>query len=524
MKRLRAPEQDGAVVAEPPLDAVGVLVETNRRRLAGGELFGRPLADLRAEARASALNAATSYLREAGEPIPASLSASLFLAGHQPELFHPGVWAKNFALNRLGRLHTATPVNLVVDNDALKQTSLRFPSLPTRSDEWPHMAKVPFDHGPEEKPYEERRVHDEALFADFPERAQEVHRDWSFTPILGDFWKEARRQAHRTPLLGERFAAARRTFERRWGCHNLELPVSRLCATETYAWFACHVFADLPRFHALHNQCVQEYRVAYRIRSRNHPVPDLARDGDWFEAPFWAWRTGQGRRGRLFVRRAEARLELRVDKEDWPSLPISVGPAVQTWTRWERDGYHMRSRALTNTLYARLFLADVFIHGIGGGKYDELTDAICRRYLSFEPPGYMVLSATLLLPFAGYPVTEDDCRRLHRLHRELQFTPERHVDEAARSEPEVRDLLRLKQELIAQNPERAEQRRQRFRSIRLLNTRLGSYLGERERSAEREEEKCRQQLQANAVLRRRDYAFCLYPAEMLEKFCRRFLA
>ena len=47
-------------------------------------------------------------------------------------------------------------------------------------------------------------------------------------------WSEAQncsmslRQARRTPLLGERFAAARRTFERRWGCHQVEVPLSRL--------------------------------------------------------------------------------------------------------------------------------------------------------------------------------------------------------------------------------------------------------------------------------------------------------
>ena len=33
----------------------------------------------------------------------------IFLAGHQPELFHPGVWFKNFALGALARRHGARP-------------------------------------------------------------------------------------------------------------------------------------------------------------------------------------------------------------------------------------------------------------------------------------------------------------------------------------------------------------------------------------------------------------------------------
>ena len=45
---------------------------------------------------------------------------SIFLAGHQPQLFHPGVWFKNFALDRLARRHGAVAVNLVVDSDTIK--------------------------------------------------------------------------------------------------------------------------------------------------------------------------------------------------------------------------------------------------------------------------------------------------------------------------------------------------------------------------------------------------------------------
>ena len=96
-------------------------------------------------------------------------------------------------------------------------------------------------------------------------------------------------------MLGECFAAARRTYERRWGCHNLELPVSVLCQTEPFAFFAAHLLAELPRFHADYNACVHDYRRRHGLRSRNHPVPDLAEEDGWLEAPFWGWRIGAAR-------------------------------------------------------------------------------------------------------------------------------------------------------------------------------------------------------------------------------------
>ena len=50
-----------------------------------------------------------------------------FLAGHQPELFHPGVWFKNFALGELGAAARGAAMNLVIDSDTLKSTALRCP-------------------------------------------------------------------------------------------------------------------------------------------------------------------------------------------------------------------------------------------------------------------------------------------------------------------------------------------------------------------------------------------------------------
>src|SRR5208283_5391295 len=238
--------------------------------------------------------------------------------------------------------------------DTAKATVLALPALAADGVSQPHLVQLPFDHWTGAVPYEERAVRDEALFAGLPERAGPLTQHWGFTPLLAEFWAEALRQATRTGLLGERLVAARRVFERRWGCHNFELPVSLLCGTEPFAWFACHLLAELPRFHALYNESVHDYRRQYGIRSRNHPVPDLAAADGWLEAPFWAWRAGQGRRGRLFARPSEDRMELRAGDDSWPSLPLPTPQnAAQTTAAWmelEAHGFKVRSRALTNTL------------------------------------------------------------------------------------------------------------------------------------------------------------------------------
>ena len=509
---LRASSEDGAVVADPPLAEAGTLIALNRQRLLQlpANLLGRPFADLRQAARQNVVDAARAYLQQAGEPIPQIAGLSLLMAGHQPDLFHPGVWVKNFALNSLARQTGAVPINLVVDNDTVKSTALYAPSL----DDPPRRVRVAYDQGATDIPYEERAVIDEELFASLPQR---MPGGWAFEPLLPAFWTTVVQQRRRTALLGERLASARREWERRWGCHNLEVPVSRVCQTESFAWFAGHLIAELPRFHAIYNECLRAHRQAHRIRSHQHPAPDLSTRGDWLEAPFWARRLGDVRRGRLMARQRGNTIELRVGDTPWPTLPRSQ--PEEAWSGLEREGFMVRPRALTNTLFARVFLCDLFIHGIGGGLYDEVTNAIIQRFYGISPPAYVVLSATLLLPFAPYPARRDDCRGLARELRDVQWNPQRHISLGG----SAAKLALQKQAWINQQPDDRTERRERFRVIRELTAHLRQYTSEVESQLRVDLERCQRQVQANAVLRRRDYAFCLYPEALLRDFCRRFL-
>jgi hypothetical protein len=518
LPRLRAPAETGAVLAHPPLKEIGACVESNRSLFSSPklQLGNLPLAELRRAAIGELVAAARSYLIEAGEPAPDISVDSLFAAGHQPELFHPGVWLKNYALNAIACRHGAVPLNLVVDNDTAKASALHAPVLSRQNDPVAvHLVSLPFDHFPGEVPYEERTVHDENLFAEFPRTIQERTAGWGFDPILADFWADVLRQRERTPLLGERFAAARRTWERRWGCRNLELPISRLCQTESFARFAVALIEDLPAFHATYNEGVRDYRQRHGIRSPNHPVPDLLRDGDWLEAPFWAWHAGGQRRSRLFVRQVAGGWRLRVGNEQWPDLGRET--AVGRWRRLDSEGFKVRTRALTTTLFARLCLADLFIHGIGGGKYDELTDAIITRHFGIRPPGFLVLTGTLHLPLPGYPVATNDERAAWRLVRDIHWNPQRHLPPEAE---DWQDMVEARQAVTVQTD--TTWRKERFKELRRLNDRIRERVADIEAKAIREAERTSAETAANAILRRRDYAFCLFPESSLRPFLTQF--
>src|SRR5262249_23574423 len=161
--------------------------------------------DFRKQAISDAVAAARAYLAGAGEPIPDQPTESLVIAGHQPDLFHPGVWLKNFMLSSIGRRHATGALNLIVDNDAVKHTAT---SVPVVADDPAHVKRaiVAYDAFSSPAPFEERAIHDEAEFADFPRRVGELTRHWPAQPILPQFWEAVMRLHRRTRLIGELFA------------------------------------------------------------------------------------------------------------------------------------------------------------------------------------------------------------------------------------------------------------------------------------------------------------------------------
>ncbi len=468
-RRFRAPAGNGEVLADPPFSEVPRLVAENRRRLDRADVIvgGLPLRELRVLARQ--------------EVVPGlSTRGTLFLAGHQPELSHPGVWVKNFALRGLTRRFGGTPLNLIVDTDTLKTPALRVPHASGSGTE-----TIPFDRLDGEVPYEDRAVLDEALFSSAWERVNEATSTWGFEPLFRTAWLEVLAEKG---SIGERFTAVRQHYERQWGCSNLERSVSGLSQTEASRAFASHILNDLPRFATVYNAAIRAYRRANRISSANHPAPELAEG----EAPFWVRTGADGRRARATA---------------------------------ASDPKQLRPRALTLTLFARVCLGDFFIHGIGGGKYDEVTDAIIRDYFGLEPPAYQVLSATLHLPLPGPPATADDADRQARLVRDLHWNPQRHLTAENARRGEVAALVREREALLAAEPPHGAHARRRgwFRALQAVTEQLRPFVGEKVLRAEAELERMRAGAAANAVLRRRDYSWVLYPEETLRPFVQRFL-
>jgi hypothetical protein len=524
--QLRAPASDGGLLVDPPADRLPAALADNLARLASWnhDFQGRSALRLREQVRREVMALSCRFLKQHGlsEPRIARDAADepigpLLVTGHQPELFHPGVWIKNFAIAGIAAEHHGVALNLIVDNDLPKSASIRVPRVDSGI---VRTTEVDFDRWGGEIPYEDLRVEEEGLLATFADRVRGFMGDAVAAPVLEDFWQRVLRRRGDTLLLGQRFSLARRELEGSWGVSNLEVPLSSVCQTDGFSWFVCHLLAHLPRYVQIHNQALAEYRLAHGIRSKNHPVAALATQGEWLESPFWVWRRASPRRRGLLARVRGREIDLRIAGEDGLLAELPLGPDREACCAVERlrdlsgQSVRLRTRALTTTLFSRFLLGDLFVHGIGGSKYDELGDEIARRFFGIEPPAFLTVSLTQRL---GLPEdsTAADLSDLNRRVRALYHNPDRSLREPYSDE--LRILIRKKQELIAAPVKTHRERKYRCLAIRECNLAMQPWVGALAGDLLEQRGHARLRERSNRVARSRDYAYVLHSVEKLKR-------
>jgi hypothetical protein len=189
----------------------------------------------------------------------------------------------------------------------------------------------------------------------------------------------------------------------------------------------------------------------------------------------------------------------------------------------EEHRLRLRPRALVTTLVARMVVADVFVHGVGGAAYDVLTDDVVRRLTGCDPPRHAVVTGTLRLPVDGvFPgfAAEDPAAELAAVHhalRDLEFHPERHLAPHVSEDEEVRELVARKRRWIDTHPTPALAKR-RCREIRAVNDQLQPRVqAERHRLLHRAGPLAAA-VRARKVLSSRECPWCFFSENALKSF------
>lgn len=523
---LRAPQGDGETLIDPPYEALAGVVAGNSEQLATVEydLQGRSLRELSRSARQNLLKAAIAYtssyrdIPETWRDIANVLGTPFILSGHQPEMFHPGVWYKNFVLGGLARRLGGVGIHLLIDSDLCRTATVR---VPTGTIDEPRLETVAIDSPAAEVPYEERTIQNAASFSNFAERATALLRPFVANPMVAELWPIMLERGAGVKNLGLRLARGRHAFEQTWNNDTLELPQSVVCQMPEFAWYVGYIVSQHARFRAAYNEALAEYRRAHGLRNRAQPVPDLVVVEDWTELPFWMWTSDDPQRRPLFAKRVGKRVLVGDRHAHTVELAAStdgdLSAAADQIHGLASRGIKLRTRALSTTLFARLMLSDLFLHGIGGAKYDQVTDQIVRRFFGFEPPELAAVSATLRLPLDATSQPAALPGQWEQRLRDLEYHPEQFIDTNCNGhDGDVAAIIAAKQ-LWLQTRKTVENARERHLAITAANRRLQPFVEPLRQQIESEIVETRQRKRAETILRSREYSFCLYPREHFDR-------
>lgn len=381
----KAPSEDGAVVIWP----------------AGPELI------LQARENHELLSSANQVLIQ-NEPLPSLRKAQrawlghqddgqlLFATGHQTELLHPGVWIKNALIDEAAKDTGGAAYHFAVDTDQPKHLALRWPGTSVALSDDPEMTSADWS-GLLAPPTPAHLSTIEQQFAS-------ASKAWPFTPLLGAFLHSMKRLTMEAETLDVALVNAIHEMDWKLGLRHHAMIVSPIFHSEPYLALVHHVLSRSCEFAADYNAALAAYRQEQGITNPGRPMPDLQQDAGGCEVPFWLDDLSARSRLRAQVKRKAGVMVLHHgDGDDFVlDRDKPAADATAELLRWLRlHNLRLAPRALMLTTFLRLFVADQFVHGIGGGRYDQVTDRLIASHFGMKPPKFAVTTATLFFPTAG---------------------------------------------------------------------------------------------------------------------------
>ncbi len=486
--------------------------------------FGVPVEEVRSVARRETLAAAAAHAAEIEAPAPANVAALPWVVtGHQVEFYHAGVWAKVVATDWLAKKAGAAAFDILVDHDVVEHLGFDVPEhrggAPTRE-------LISFNADVPVTPTQYIAAPDAAALRAF----REAVRRWPAGRVdaLDLFFDNLEKNGRGDYVAW--LSAARGALERALDINVLHVPFSRIVGGLAWRHFVAVWIQQAVAYSGCYNDCLADYRRAQRIKNPSRPMPDLVRTATQVELPFWIFGAKEPR-SRLVVRTGRS-AHLFHNNERIDLTPVTQR---QGWAAAEalgeiltRHGVDIRPRALTLTMFIRMFISDVFIHGIGGALYDQITDAFMHQQFSAHG-AYGLVSAAWLLPLGDHTLPTGDLSALRWQWHHLQHNPQLAPDAAPG--PEAARLLARRLNLIEQlhtslqnhrrDPAARRQRRIDYRALHEINDTLNALRPRPLATIETQLNRLRALQRDQKIVNNREWFFALHTMASLRDLVRR---
>ena len=537
IKSFTTPKKNKEIFIDPAHNDIPGLIDVNKERFQSYDFNINciPFSQFREHVRSETLKEARKYtekiwslcsnLNIAGAENISCVKDSytpektIIQTGHSPALAHPGVLIKHSLANSVAKQMNGIGINMVVDNDACHDNCLKIPDINGQDSS---VKKIEYLPGIRNLAFEEIRYTDSTQLPAFKEGVLKVLHNPDMKRTFEDFMKVAITLFGETLQFSDLFTFSRCAFLTKFEINNLEVPVSLISETDSFLQFFLHITANLKRFVNIYNTKLSEYRNLKKISSKANPLPDLMEKGFVVEMPFWIWKEGESRKSLFASVADDRRISILCENKIVEHFDFGGrNGATKNLENLKRlkclisNGIKVRPKAIANTMYSRMFFSDLFIHGIGGAKYDLITDEIVREFFGVEPPEYATISATLHLPYKPLDASKEDVHALKHVIKDMGYNPDRYASDKIMEGSEMESMLREKKGLIAKESHDAKEKHLTFDRLKQLNSLMKEKISPLIKEKKREMADLEKKLIHNSIVTNREYPFCIYPESML---------
>lgn len=395
----------------------------------------------------------------------------IIMTGHQPVIFHPGLAAKYLVAESFASQHQAAAIALIIDTDEGDAGEFQFPSLEANSSKKSaRSASIAANSGLYHSSQLRSAIERTSIFSSAVSSLRECGCE--------DAAIRAEKVFQQYSSLKTKSTIAANTLVRRSqgiGGRMLEIPLSSVCSLPEVLQFFGTILNRATDFHECYNASLDQFRSEQNIRNEANPFPNLKHSGDQFELPFWIVNPSTGTREIVSLTTNISDRWLCAAGQRLTEM--HRGLEMEGLTALMFQGLRLVPRGALITAMLRLLFSDVFIHGTGGGRYDEFTDRLINAWWNEQPSPVAVVTTSQYL-FEGQRQRFEKLQVLNNQLRDLQFNPQRYFGQGLFSTDDEQQLAQLvasrDQKVATMKNQRGEGQsgKQLGKEIQLLNVQL----------------------------------------------------
>lgn len=427
------------------------------------------------------------------------ITESAIVSGHQAQWHSPGVWIKTALAEAVGRKTNSVAIQLVLDHD-IYSTALEMPAK--IADGGYEIRKMPIEKSNPTLPVEFRTQ--QGSMKDLLDAAKHYFPN----ACVNKFF--AGSDADNIPKMpADAITYFQAKINQYLGLNVLYLPVSIMSQTDIFYSFAVDIINKAHEFSDMYNAAIEKNKSVNALRKLS--------DGQLTELPFWIVSADKGRRT-AYVKSEDDKITIYAADE--PVAKFDCITARKLQKHLAPQGLGIRPKAITLTLFVRLFLADLFIHGIGGAKYEVITDYLIANFYNVQVNPFTTATMTLRLFDGQYqPNIQSQISKAKGQLRDITFNPQNYISPEFKLHPAVKKLVAKKKvllDVIAANHFSVEQKRDIHQKTQDINSQLLAYTSGTAKLLESRIQQLESDMQSDNVYQSRDYFFGLFDEIVLK--------